>query len=119
MISLSPWALKVLRSGLVESISADTSSIRALKFAGSYWRTSKFGSRAKTCCMAPAPYTQEIPLVGSGGNVGGAEPSHQKLHPLVGREAALASPETPQPGYSVIPLASTNGKRYGECRVRI
>ena len=49
-------------------------------------------------------------MVGEGGRVGGDEPSHQARQPPVGPKDGLASPETPQPGYSVTPLASANGK---------
>src|ERR1700722_638915 len=111
MMSLPPCALKADRSGLVESISSDTSRTRVEKSSGRYLRTSKSGSRAKICCMPPPPYTQEIPLFGKGGCAGGAAPSHHALHPPVGPKAGVASPETPHPGYSVMPLASGNEKR--------
>src|SRR5579862_7397815 len=67
--------------------------------------------------MPPLPNTQAMPLAGSGGSVGDFAPSHQALQPPVGPEAGVASPETPQPGYSVTPLASGNENRYGECSV--
>src|SRR5271165_4941515 len=110
MMSLPPCALNAPRSGSVESMRAETSRTRLANASGRYLRGSKIGSWAKMYFIAPAPKIQAMPLVGEGGRVGGDEPSHQARQPPVGPKDGLASPETPQPGYSVTPLASVNGK---------
>src|ERR1700678_4225248 len=98
MISLPPCALKADRSGLVESMSAETCRTRSAWSSGLYARGSRFGSRAKIYWRPPAPNIQAMPLVGAGGTAGGVEPSHHALHPPVGPCDGLFSPETPQPG---------------------
>jgi len=39
-----------------------------------------------------------MPLFGVGGCAGAAVPSHQAIHPPVGPEDGVSSPDTPQPG---------------------
>src|SRR5215510_10439690 len=55
-----------------------------------------------------------MPLPSFGGCSGAALPVHHAIQPPVGPNAGVASPEMPQPGYSVTPLASGNDHAVGE-----
>src|SRR5215510_2425276 len=55
-----------------------------------------------------------MPLPSFGGCSGAALPVHHAIQPPVGPNAGVASPEMPQPGYSVTPFASGNDHLVGE-----
>src|SRR5262245_6650304 len=54
-----------------------------------------------------------MPFAAFGGCSGAALPVHHAIQPPVGPNAGVDSPEIPQPGYSVTPLASGNGHLVG------
>ena len=117
MISLPPRAWKADRSGLVESISADTSRTRGRWSCGSVAaQVERRVARIEVLDRAAA--VEPGDAVGRrGGKAGAGAAGHQALQPPVGPDAAWLSPLGPRPGYSRTPLASSTSKRSGECSV--